>query len=61
MDDDDLVEHVARQFVRRHGVCAIEVLRERADCCAGDDCSADAWLDIADAAERLLGNDTEGD
>jgi hypothetical protein len=61
MDDHDLVEHVARQFVRRHGVCAVEVLRERADGCAGDDRSADAWLDIADAAERLLCCDTEGE
>jgi hypothetical protein len=60
MDDDDLVEHVARQFVRRHGVCAVELLRERAGCCAGDYASADAWLDIADAAERLLCCDTEG-
>lgn len=32
----------------------LEVLRERADCCAGDNLSAEAWLDIADAAERLL-------
>ena len=61
MDDYHQVEHVARQFVRRHGACAVELLRERADCCAGDCVSADAWLDIADAAERLLGNDTEGE
>ena len=58
MEDQELVEHVARRFVRRHGVCAVEVLRERADCCAGDCVSADAWLDIADAAERLLCWDT---
>jgi len=31
MDDHDLVEHVARQFVRRHGAGAVDVLRERAD------------------------------
>ena len=61
MDDHALVEHVARQFVRRHGACAVEVLRDRADCCAGDEVSADAWLDIADAAERLLCYDTEGE
>ena len=54
MVDRELVDLVGRQFVRRHGECAVEVLRERADCCAGDDFSADAWLDIADAAERLL-------
>ena len=61
MDEHDPVEHVARQFLRRHGVCAVEFLRERADCCVGDDLSADAWLDIADAAERLLCCDTEGE
>jgi hypothetical protein len=61
MDDHDLVEHVARQFVRRHGACAVELLRERADSSAGDYVSADAWLDIADAAERLLETDTEGE
>ena len=61
MDDHDVVEHVARQFVRRHGVSAVEVLRERADCCAGDYRSADAWLDIAEAAERLLSCDAEGE
>ena len=61
MDDHDLVEHVARQFISRHGACAIELLRERADCCAGDHASADAWLDIADVAERLLGDDIEGE
>ena len=61
MDDHDVVEHVARQFLRRHGVSAVEVLRERADCCAGDYRSADAWLDIAEAAERLLSCDAEGD
>src|SRR5205814_9583989 len=54
MDDNDVVEHVARQFVRRHGVSAVEVLRERADCCAEDYRSADAWRDIAEAARRLL-------
>ena len=61
MDDHDLVEHVARQFVRRHGACAVDVLRERADCCAADYRSANAWLDIADAAERLLCYGTEGE
>ena len=54
MDDRELVEHVARQFVQRHGSGAVEVLREHADCCVGDNVSAEAWLDIADAAERLL-------
>jgi len=61
MDDHDVVEHVARQFVRRHGAGAVDVLRERADCSAGDCISADAWLDIADAAERLLCCDNEGE
>ena len=61
MEDHELVEHVARRFVRRHGICAVEVLHERADCCAGDYRSADAWLDIAEAAERLLSCDAEGE
>ena len=57
MEDRELVAQVARQFVRRHGACAVDVLRERADCCTADDLSAEAWLDIADAAEQLLGDE----
>jgi hypothetical protein len=59
MENRELVAQAARQFVRRHGACAVDVLRERADCCAGDDVSAEAWLDIADAAERLLDDTNE--
>jgi hypothetical protein len=56
MEDDELVEHVAREFIERHGVGAGEVLREHAERFEGygDRPSAQTWLDIADAAERLI-------
>lgn len=55
-DDEDFVEQVAREYVERHGPDAVSVLRERADMAeeVGDLLSAEAWRDIADAAERLL-------
>ena len=59
MDDRDLVQHVARQFIRRHGAGAVDVLRERADCCVEDRQSAEAWLDLADAAERLCAREED--
>ena len=55
--DQALVEKVAREFVERNGSKAVEVLRERAEIADGlaDERSAEAWLDIANAAKRLLG------
>jgi hypothetical protein len=56
MDDPDEVDGVAAEFLKRHGPSAIPDLRERAEISAtnGDQLSAEAWTDIADAAERLL-------
>ena len=57
MDDDQkIVEHVARQFIDRHGKCAPDILRQHADIDAtqGNGLSTQAWLDIAEAAKRLL-------
>ena len=55
-DDDNLVEQVAREYVQRHGSDSLAILRERADAAdaMGDVFSAEAWRDIADAAERML-------
>lgn len=56
MDDADEVDRVAADFLKRHGPSVVPDLRERAEISAanGDQLSADAWMDIADAAERLL-------
>ena len=56
MDDADEVERVAGKFLASHGPSVILDLRERAEIAAanGDQLSAEAWTDIADAAERLL-------
>jgi hypothetical protein len=56
MEDDELIEHVARDFIERYGTGAAEVLREHAERCEADRdrLSAQAWLEIADAVERLI-------
>ena len=56
MDDADLVVTVAADVVRRYGEEALPHLYDRAEIAAGlnDAASVEAWLDIADAAERLL-------
>jgi hypothetical protein len=56
MEDDELVEYVARDFIERYGAAAAGVLRERAERCdaEGDRPSAQTWLKIADAAEGLV-------
>ena len=56
MDDADEIERVAEEFLNRHGPSVILDLRERAEIAAAneDQLSAEAWMDIADAAERLL-------
>lgn len=55
-DDQDEVARVAAEFLERHGPAVIADLRERAEIAAanGDQLSAEAWTDIADAAEQLL-------
>ena len=55
MDDAHLVEEVARDFVYRHGRMAVSILLERAaaDAETGDQPSAQAWLDLAEAAVRI--------
>jgi hypothetical protein len=56
MDDADEVQRVAREFLETHGPSVILDLREQAEIAAanGDQLSAEAWTDNADAAERLL-------
>ena len=57
MDDDaDLVERAAREAIDQFGDGAVSVLRERAEVAdhLSDLRAAEAWRDIADAAERML-------
>ena len=55
-DDVDEVERAARDAIEQYGEGAVEVLRERAEVAdhIGDLLAAEAWRDIADAAERML-------
>ena len=63
MDDEKLVEQVARDIVDEHGSDAVPILRERAEAAeiGSDELAAQTWRDIADAAERLLGKDDARD
>ena len=56
MSDDEFVEQAAREYVQRHGTNSVGILRDRAEMAdeLGDVLSAEAWRDIADAAERTL-------
>jgi len=57
MDDDvEHVERAAREAIEQFGDGAVSVLRERAEVAdhIGDLLAAEAWRDIADAAELLL-------
>lgn len=56
MDDKDLVDKVAAEFLKRDGPSVIAELRDYAELAAANDdqLSAEAWTDIADAAEALL-------
>ena len=56
MDDAEDVARVAADLLERHGPSVIAELREQAEIAAanGDQLSAEAWADIADAAEGLL-------
>ena len=55
-DDGDQVERPAREAIDQFGDGAVSVLRERAEVAdhIGDLLAAEAWRDIADAAELLL-------
>jgi hypothetical protein len=55
MEDGDLVEKVAREFVEQHGLDAVPILRECAEAADmnGDELAAQAWSDIAESAERI--------
>ena len=61
-DNGEAVEHVAREYIGRHGPDSVSILRERADLSdeVGDLLSAEAWRDIADAAERMLRENPDG-
>ena len=56
MDDQEMVQYIARQCAERYGREAVGVLRGHADHAAtiGDPRSAQTWFAIAEAAERLL-------
>jgi hypothetical protein len=56
MDDAQLVEKVARDFLDWFGGEAVNVLRDRAEQATGegDAVSEQAWRDIADAAARIV-------
>lgn len=56
MDDGHLVQRVAAEYVARLGKGALPNLLEKELLArlSGDDLSADAWLDIAEAAAALL-------
>ena len=57
MDDNGgAVDQAAREAIDQHGDDAVSVLRERAEVADHlvDELSAQAWRDIADAAERML-------
>ena len=56
MENGEAVEAAAREAIDQHGDDAIAMLRERAELAdhVGDLLGAEAWRDIADAAERML-------
>jgi len=55
-DDDGLVRGAAEDYVKRLGRDAGRYLRHQQQVAAqrGDMLSADAWQDIAEAAERMI-------
>ena len=56
MENGEAVDQAAREAIDQHGNDAVSILRERAEVAdqLGDKLSAEAWHDIADAAERML-------
>ena len=57
MEDADEVNRAAAEYLARHGPDVIADLRELAEIARanGDELSAEAWTDIADAVDKLLG------
>jgi hypothetical protein len=55
--DDDFIADGAREYAGRYGLAAIPMLRERAKIAtaAGDFLLAQAWDEMAEQAEALLG------
>ena len=55
-DDSDLVMQVAAQLVGQFGAEAAAYARDQNEIAIGldDDVSAQAWLDIAEAADKLI-------
>ncbi|MBV9827109.1 MAG: hypothetical protein JO001_15805 [Alphaproteobacteria bacterium] len=56
MDDAEDIDKVAAEYISARGSDAVADLRERAEMASenGDELSAKAWTDIANAAERRL-------
>jgi hypothetical protein len=56
MESGEAAEAAARELIDQHGDDAVAILRERAELAdhIGDLLAAEAWRDIADAAERML-------
>ena len=56
MENGEAVDQAAREAIDQHGNDAVSILRERAQVAdqLSDKLSAEAWHDIADAAERML-------
>jgi hypothetical protein len=56
MENHDAIQHAAEQYVQRLGRDAPKHLHDRAENAEaiGDQFSADAWREIAEAAERLV-------
>jgi hypothetical protein len=63
MENGEAVDQAAREALDQHGKSAVSILRERAELAdqQGDELSAKAWRDIAEAAERMLERRGEGD
>jgi len=61
MDDGELVERTAREAIDQFGFDAVAVLRERAELFdgLGDELTAKAWRDIADAAALILKSESD--
>ena len=56
MENGEAVEQAAREAIDQHGNDAVSILRERAEIAdqLGDELSAKAWRDIADAVQSIL-------
>ena len=56
MENGEAVEQAAGEAIDQHGNDAVSILRERAEIAdqLGDELSAKAWRDIADAVQSIL-------